>query len=40
MLLQISVFLGFYRMLQSAIELRGAAIPLGGGSVSEPDTIF
>ena len=29
MLLQIPVFFGFYRMIQSAIELRGATFPLG-----------
>jgi YidC/Oxa1 family membrane protein insertase len=39
MLLQIPVFFGFYRMLQSAIELRGAPF-LWIGDLSKPDTIF
>ena len=39
MLLQIPVFFGFYRMLQSAIELRGAHF-LWIGDLSKPDTIF
>jgi YidC/Oxa1 family membrane protein insertase len=39
MLLQIPVFFGFYRMIQSAIELRGAPffwVP----DLSQPDTLF
>ncbi len=39
MLLQIPVFLGFYTMLQSAIELRGAPF-LWAKDLSAPDTIF
>src|SRR5678810_184583 len=39
MLLQIPVFFGFYRMLQSAIELRGASF-LWACDLSQPDTIF
>ncbi len=39
MLLQIPVFFGFYRMIQSAIELRGARF-LWVGDLSKPDTIF
>jgi YidC/Oxa1 family membrane protein insertase len=39
MVLQIPVFFGFYRMLQSAIELRGAPF-LWIGDLSKPDTIF
>jgi len=39
MLLQIPVFFGFYRMLQSAIELRGARF-LWACDLSQPDTIF
>ena len=33
MLLQMPVFIGFYVMIQSAIELRGAQFPLGAGFV-------
>jgi len=39
MLLQIPVFFGFYRMIQSAIELRGAPF-LWVGDLSKPDTWF
>ena len=39
MMLQIPVFFGFYRMLQSAIELRGASF-LWACDLSQPDTIF
>jgi YidC/Oxa1 family membrane protein insertase len=39
MLLQIPVFFGFYRMIQSAIELRGARF-LWACDLSKPDTIF
>lgn len=39
MLLQIPVFIGFYQMLQSAIELRGAGF-LWACDLSRPDTIF
>lgn len=39
MLLQIPVFFGFYRMIQSAIELRGAPF-LWTCDLSRPDTIF
>ena len=39
MLLQIPVFFGFYRMIQSAIELRGAEF-LWACDLSKPDTIF
>jgi YidC/Oxa1 family membrane protein insertase len=38
MLLQIPVFFGFYKMLQSAIELRGATF-LWAWDLSQPDTI-
>ena len=38
MLVQIPVFFGFYRMLQSAIELRGASF-LWAHDLSQPDTI-
>jgi YidC/Oxa1 family membrane protein insertase len=38
MLLQIPVFFGFYKMLQSAIELRGASF-LWAYDLSQPDTI-
>jgi YidC/Oxa1 family membrane protein insertase len=38
MLLQIPVFFGFYKMLQSAIELRGATF-LWAFDLSQPDTI-
>lgn len=39
MLLQIPVFFGFYKMLQSAIELRGARF-LWACDLSQPDTIW
>jgi YidC/Oxa1 family membrane protein insertase len=39
MVLQIPVFFGFYRMIQSAIELRGARF-LWVGDLSQPDTLF
>ena len=39
MLLQVPVFIGFYGMLRSAIELRGAPF-LWIGDLSKPDTIF
>ena len=39
MLLQIPVFFGFFGMLRSAIELRGAPF-LWIGDLSQPDTIF
>ncbi|MDB6054868.1 MAG: Membrane protein insertase YidC [Verrucomicrobiales bacterium] len=39
MLLQIPVFFGFYRMLQSAIELRGASF-LWACDLSQQDTIY
>jgi YidC/Oxa1 family membrane protein insertase len=39
MLLQIPVFFGFYRMIQSAIELRGAAF-LWVGDLSKSDTLY
>jgi YidC/Oxa1 family membrane protein insertase len=39
MLLQIPVFFGFFRMIQSAIELRGAQF-LWVCDLSKPDTIF
>jgi YidC/Oxa1 family membrane protein insertase len=39
MLLQIPVFFGFYTMLQSAIELRGARF-LWACDLSQPDTLF
>ena len=39
MLLQIPVFFGFYRMLQSAIELRGASF-LWACDLSQPDTVW
>ena len=38
-LLQIPVFFGFYKMLQSAIELRGAQF-LWACDLSQPDTVF
>jgi YidC/Oxa1 family membrane protein insertase len=38
-LLQIPVFFGFYKMLQSAIELRGAGF-LWARDLSQPDTIW
>jgi len=39
MVVQIPVFFGFYRMIQSAIELRGASF-LWIGDLSQPDTLF
>jgi YidC/Oxa1 family membrane protein insertase len=39
MIVQIPVFFGLYRMLQSAIELRGAHF-LWIGDLSKPDTLF
>jgi YidC/Oxa1 family membrane protein insertase len=39
MFLQLPVFLGFYRMIQSAIELRGASF-LWVCDLSKPDTLF
>jgi len=39
MLLQIPVFFGFYRMIQSAIELRGAHF-LWVKDLAQPDTLF
>ena len=39
MVLQIPVFIGFYQMLQSAIELRGANF-LWACHLSQPDTVF
>ena len=39
MLLQIPVFFGFYKMIQSAIELRGASF-LWVKDLSQPDTLF
>ena len=39
MLIQIPVFMGFYRMIQSAIELRGASF-LWIGDLAQPDTLF
>ncbi len=38
-MIQIPVFIGFYKMLQTAIELRGAAF-LWARDLSQPDTIF
>jgi YidC/Oxa1 family membrane protein insertase len=38
-LIQIPVFIGFYKMLQTAIELRGATF-LWARDLSQPDTIF
>jgi YidC/Oxa1 family membrane protein insertase len=38
-LLQLPVFFGFYTMLQSAIELRGASF-LWTSDLSQPDTLF
>src|SRR5258708_2857114 len=38
MVLQIPVFFGFYSMIQSAIELRGASF-LWAGDLSQPDTL-
>jgi YidC/Oxa1 family membrane protein insertase len=37
--IQIPVFIGFYKMLQTAIELRGAAF-LWARDLSQPDTLF
>ena len=39
MLIQIPFFLGFYQMLQGAIELRGASF-LWACDLSQPDTLF
>ncbi|MDB6022054.1 MAG: rane protein insertase, YidC/Oxa1 family, partial [Pedosphaera sp.] len=39
MLIQIPVFIGFYGMLRTAIELRGAPF-LWIGDLSKPDTVF
>lgn len=39
LLLQIPVFFGFYKMLQSAIELRGATF-LWASDLSQPDTVW
>jgi YidC/Oxa1 family membrane protein insertase len=39
MLIQIPVFIGFYQMIQSAIELRGASF-LWIGDLAQPDTLF
>ena len=39
MLIQIPIFIGFYRMIQSAIELRGASF-LWIGDLAQPDTLF
>jgi len=39
MLIQIPFFFGFYRMLQSAIELRGASF-LWACDLSQPDTVW
>jgi YidC/Oxa1 family membrane protein insertase len=39
MLIQIPIFIGFYQMIQSAIELRGAPF-LWIGDLSQPDTLF
>ena len=39
MLIQLPIFIGFYRMIQSAIELRGAPF-LWIGDLSQPDTLF
>jgi YidC/Oxa1 family membrane protein insertase len=39
MLIQIPVFFGFYTMIQSAIELRGASF-LWNHDLSKPDTLF
>lgn len=38
-LIQLPVFIGFYKMLQSAIELRGAGF-LWASDLSQPDTIW
>ena len=39
MLIQIPIFIGFYQMIQSAIELRGAPF-LWIGDLAQPDTLF
>jgi YidC/Oxa1 family membrane protein insertase len=39
MLVQIPIFIGFYQMIQSAIELRGARF-LWACDLSQPDTVF
>jgi YidC/Oxa1 family membrane protein insertase len=39
MLIQLPILMGFYRMIQSAIELRGAPF-LWIGDLSRPDTLF
>jgi YidC/Oxa1 family membrane protein insertase len=39
MMIQIPVFFGFYRMISSAIELRGARF-LWVGDLAQPDTLF
>ena len=39
MLIQIPVFFGFYSMIRSAIELRGASF-LWAADLSKPDTLF
>jgi YidC/Oxa1 family membrane protein insertase len=39
MVIQLPIFIGFYRMIQSAIELRGAPF-LWIGDLSRPDTVF
>ena len=39
MLIQMPVFIGFYTMLRSAIELRGAHF-LWVADLSKPDTLF
>ena len=39
MLIQLPIFIGFYRMIQSAIELRGAPF-LWIGDLSQTDTLF
>jgi len=39
MLIQLPIFIGFYQMLQSAIELRGAPF-LWAADLSQPDTVW
>jgi YidC/Oxa1 family membrane protein insertase len=39
LLIQMPIFIGFYRMIQSAIELRGAPF-LWIGDLAQPDTLF
>jgi YidC/Oxa1 family membrane protein insertase len=39
MLIQLPIFIGFYQMIQSAIELRGARF-LWAWDLSQPDTVF